>query len=485
VGTACGGGTSKKPDGGSGTLDGGARFSGTLQLTQAPVDVLFVIDDSSGMKPAQDKLLRAFPAFMSGLQGTPGLPSLHVAVVSTDMGAGDGTVLTCNAEGGKKGVLQNSARGACTDTTLKSGARYIENADGVTNYTGKIEDVFACIAALGDAGCEFAHPFAAIERALGIDYLAAVPAENQGFLRKDAILAIVIVANEDDCSASPASNSPNDEIPLFDTTQNRLLSSQLGPFGKFRCNEFGHQCDDGSGNFIHPDRNAPGNNMSAMVRYAECRSNEAEGYLLSVVDMANRLKRLKPNPGQVVVVSFQAPSSPYTVTWKAPEMPDSSCGAASCPWPLIAHSCTASDGSVGDPGVRTAALVEQFRDDGLVAPICDDDFAPSLDLAATLVKSRAAAPCLPGAIGSNADGTEPDCKVTEHFVDANGTPVDKQLPYCSGDATPAPCWQLLAQPAVCAYRALKVKPDPGVPQAGGETFRYDCAPCVPGASCYQ
>lgn len=482
VGTACGGGAGIKPDGGG--LDGGARWSGTLQLTQAPVDVLFVIDDSSGMNRAQDKLLRAFPAFMTRMQGPPGLPNLHVAVVSTDMGAGDGTVPTCNAEGGKNGILQNSPRGACTDTTLKGGARYIENAGGVTNYTGKIEDVFACIAALGEAGCAFEHPFAAIERALGIDYLGAPPVENAGFLRADAILAVVVLSNEDDCSASPSASSPNGEIPLFDTDMNKLISSQLGPPGNFRCNEFGHLCNDGAGNFVHPSRSAPGNSVSATVSYDACRSNDAEGYLLGVVDTANRLKTLKANPGGIVAISIQPPSMPYTVTWKAPVTSDSSCGAASCPWPQIAHSCAASDGSVGDPAVRAAELIDQFGDDGRVAPICDDDFAPSLDLAATLVKSRAAAPCLPGSIGPNATGTEPDCKVTEHYVDANGTPIDKQIAYCSGNATPAPCWRLLPAP-VCAHRALRVMPDPDVPQAGSETFTYDCAQCVPGPGCYN
>ena len=481
VGTACGGGAGNKPDGGG--LDGGARWSGTLQLTQAPVDVLFVIDDSSGMRRAQDKLLRAFPAFMTRLQGPPGLPNLHIAVVSTDMGAGDGTVPACNAEGGKNGILQNSARGACTDTTLKGGARYIENADGVTNYTGKIEDVFACIAALGEAGCSFEHPFAAISRALGVDGFGAAPLENKNFLRPDAYLVIVMLTNEDDCSASPG-QGPNNRIPLFDTAANTNMASQLGPPENFRCNEFGHLCDDGTGNFAHPNRNAPANNVSAMVTYAACRSNDAEGYLLGVVDTANRLKSLKADPAQIVVMSIQAPASPYTVTWKAPVTADSSCGAASCPWPQIAHSCTASDASVGDPGVRAAELVAQFGDNGLVAPICDDDFAPSLDLAATLVKSRAVAPCLPGAIGSNATGTEPDCKVTEHYVDANGASVDKALPFCSGNDTPAPCWRLEARP-VCASRAMVIKPDPAVPPSGSETFTYDCAKCVAADFCYQ
>jgi hypothetical protein len=481
AGTACGGGPGNKPDGGDGGLDGGGgRWTGTLALTQAPLDVLFVIDDSPGMKPAQDKLLRAFPTFMTRLQGPPRLPDLHIAVVSQDMGAGDGSIPGCNADRGKKGIFQSTARGACTATNLNAGATYIANADGVKNYTGNIEDVFACIAALGDTGCDYEHPFDAIRRALGVDGRGAALAENQGFLREEAILAIILMTNEDDCSASPG-DGPNGEIPLFDTSFNMNIASQLGPLGKFRCNEFGHMCSKGAESPMHPDRRAPANDVSAMVTYASCTSNEQEGYLLSTVDTAMRLKSLKTKPDQVAVVSIQAPSSPYTVTWKAPSPPDSSCGAASCPWPQIAHSCTASDGTVGDPGVRTEELARQFGDNGLVVPICDADFASSMDLAATLLKSMSVAPCLPGPIGVKTNvGT--DCNVTEHYMDSNGMPVDKQIPSCSENGKAAPCWQLLTV-AACVHPAMRVMPDPDVPQSGTETFTYDCAKCKTGDAC--
>ena len=49
-----------------------------------------------------------------------------------------------------------------------------------------------------------------------------------------------MITNEDDCSAAPG-------VPLFDTGSNFNIASQLGPYRNFRCNEFGHLCDDGSG----------------------------------------------------------------------------------------------------------------------------------------------------------------------------------------------------------------------------------------------
>ena len=85
------------------------------------------------------------------------------------MGAGDGSVDSCNSTGGKKGIFQYTARGTCTATDLQQGATYISDIAGPRNYTGNLEDVFTCIAALGEGGCGFEHQFAAILRSLGAD----------------------------------------------------------------------------------------------------------------------------------------------------------------------------------------------------------------------------------------------------------------------------------------------------------------------------
>jgi hypothetical protein len=293
------------------------------------------------------------------------------------MGAGDGSIASCSPTGGKNGIFQYTPRGNCTATTLAAGATYISDVGGVRNYTGNLEDVFTCIAALGEAGCGFEHQFAAITRALGADGYAP-PFENEGFLRPDALLAIVLLTNEDDCSASPG-------VPLFDTGSNTNIASQLGPPANFRCNEFGHMCGG-----MHPSRLAPNNDVTAMVNYSVCSSNDGEGYLLSALDTANRIKALKPDPSQVIVAAIAGPPVPYKVTWKAPASADSSCGAASCPWPVIAPSCTAPDGSFADPAVRIAALAGQFGSNGLVLPICATDLAPSLQLVAATILGRLA-----------------------------------------------------------------------------------------------
>src|ERR1022692_2999883 len=51
------------------------------------IDILFMIDDSSSMSAMQTKLQAQLPTFMNVLEGLPMVPSLHIAVVSSDMGA--------------------------------------------------------------------------------------------------------------------------------------------------------------------------------------------------------------------------------------------------------------------------------------------------------------------------------------------------------------------------------------------------------------
>ena len=116
------------------------------------LDVLFMVDNSSSMRLQQANLTTNFPMFMDALKALPGgLPNIHVAVVSSDMGAGDGNIAGCNSTGGGNGVFQYTARGTCTATNLQAGNTYISNVGGQANYTGDISNVFTCIATLPSA----------------------------------------------------------------------------------------------------------------------------------------------------------------------------------------------------------------------------------------------------------------------------------------------------------------------------------------------
>jgi MYXO-CTERM domain-containing protein len=331
------------------------------------LDVLFMVDNSSSMRLSQTNLLTNFPGFMDVLKNMPGgLPNIHVAVVSSDMGAGDGSFAGCSASGGDNGVFQYTPRGSCAVSPLTAGATYLSNVGGVANYTGDISAAFSCIAALGDTGCGFEHQFASVARALGADGRPA-PAENQGFLRADALLAIVMVTNEDDCSARPG-------VPIFDTSSNINLASEVGPPSNYRCNEFGHVCAG-----ARPPRQAPNGQVTDTVTLQSCTSSECDGWLVPVSEFASRIKALKAAPAsEIVVAAIAGPSAPYQVHWRAASTADTSCGKASCPWPEVTHACVAADTSFADPGIRVNQWVSAFGNNGIASSICDVSFAPAL-----------------------------------------------------------------------------------------------------------
>jgi hypothetical protein len=128
--------------------------------------------------------------------------------------------------------------------------------------------------------------------------------------------------------------------------------------------------------------------MNATVSYPLCTSNDSEGYLLAVADTATRIKSLKSAPGQIIFAAITGAPAPYKVLWKAPSIADTSCGLASCPWPVIDHSCTAADGSFADPAVRIVELASQFGTNGIVHSICADSLAMPLQNVAQAINAR-------------------------------------------------------------------------------------------------
>jgi hypothetical protein len=358
--------------GGGGTgvigIDAGGTGTDAAFRPTRDVDMLFMIDNSSGTRLLQDNLSRNFPTFTNALRNlSGGLPDLHIAVVTSDLGAGDGSIAGCSADGGDDGVFQYTARGTCTSTNLDPGATFIADVGGVKNYTGNLEDVFTCIAAAGNNGCGFEQPLASVARALGADG-RPMPVENQGFLRPDALLFIVLVTDEDDCSAPPGS-------ALFDTIGNQNLASQLGPPANFRCNEFGHLC-----NGVKPPRLAPNGSVNDTVTLDGCVSAEGAGMLTPLATLRAQIRSLKLFPDQqILVAAIAAPSAPYTVEWRNPSVSDTG------PWPVIDVSCTAPDGSLGTPAVRINEFARGFGANGQTSSLCVDNFAPILsNLAAQL-----------------------------------------------------------------------------------------------------
>jgi len=425
------------------------------------LDVLFMIDNSSSMTVMQQKLAAQIPEFVTALQSLPtGLPNLHIAVVSSDMGApGDSTTsLGCTRSGddgqfrfgASSGVSTNQHPGldgggtggapagadagapGCAGASLNSGATYVSNVDGVANYTGDLSTLLSCMTALGDNGCGFENQLASISRALGADGSPA-PASNAGFLRPDAQLAIIVLSNEDDCSA-PANTVL---YSLNGGLQN--ISNPLGPIANYRCNQFGHLCVDPAASGatclteppLHPPADAQMTASGPTLDLTDCESDDSYGMLTSVSSFVNGIRALKADPdNQIVVGAIVAPPTPYTVAW-APASGGQNVGSGEL-WPLVEHSCgpaggddvnpagqTTTDETFGDPAVRIGQWVQAFGANGVTASICDGSYASAFSAVVNKIGAH-----LTGGSGS-ASG-------------AGGTSGAATIPVCPNGVTQVP-----------------------------------------------
>ncbi|HEY4395315.1 MAG TPA: hypothetical protein VGP64_14695 [Polyangia bacterium] len=392
------------------------------------LDVLFMIDNSSSMTEMQQKLTDQIPQFVTALENLPtGLPNIHVAVVSSDMGApGDVTSSIGCTLAGDQGAFQNMPRGFCTATTLQNGATFISNVGGVVNYTGSLSDTLSCIALLGDKGCGFENQLGSVARALGADGSPA-PASNAGFLRPNAQLAIILLSNEDDCSAPP--NTPLYSLDVGGSNQQNIMNA-LGPIANYRCNAYGHLCVDAASStscLIEPPNHVPADAQisasGATVNFTECESADGSGLLSSVQGFVQGIRSLKADPdNQIVVGAIVAPPTPYTVTW-APAQNGQNTQPGEL-WPQVEHSCgpagsddvnplateNPTDGSFGDPAVRISQFVHGFGDNGIVGSVCDPSYQTAVNAIVGKIGQRLAGTASTGAgTGGSAGGALPVC----------------------------------------------------------------------------
>jgi len=153
------------------------------------IDIMFVIDDSGSMAQEQENLAANFPKFIDVLDGfvTEGGEPIDYRVALTSTGVSKSWseelfpgIPVNNTQTGMDGAFVQAA-----DCGMSR--RWIEKAD--TDPATQ----FACAAQLGTNGPANEMPLAALKQALENP-------TNNGFSRPDALLGIVILTDEDDCS---------------------------------------------------------------------------------------------------------------------------------------------------------------------------------------------------------------------------------------------------------------------------------------------
>jgi hypothetical protein len=373
-----------------------------------PADILFVIDNSGSMKEEQASLIANFPRFIDVLEGIEGgLPDLNIGVVTTDLGSdnevcGDG-------EGGRL----RSSPGTCSGPLGKS---YINTVEA--NYAGTLEEAFSCVADVGTGGCGFEQPLEASRLALsGI---------NPGFLRDGAILAVVFITDEDDCSISnQAMLDPAGDVGSF-----------FGPLDSFRCFEFGSECD-------------PDTPRAVGETLRDCKPRADSPYMYGVSGFADDLLALKSTSNNILVAGIYGPATDATVIWKDEEQQRFD----------LVPACESEFGEA-QPGFRMGSFLSRFAG-STSQSICQGDLGPALEYIAERLALKLDASCIVGNIDSDPSTpqVEADCSVWD-VVSVSGDPDPQQaMPQCDSPSSPSqtPCWTLSANPDKCAAQHTQLE----------------------------
>jgi hypothetical protein len=324
------------------------------------VDLLFMVDNSNSMADKQKLLVKEFPGLIEGLRsskfGPSGcttncrIPNVHIGVVTSDLGAGNYDLPSCETQGGDGGKLIYQPRVNTGCAVPKD--KWISYNEGTTNVTGssssdpvqQVKDAFSCIARVGDTGCGFEHQLEAAKKALDENV-------NPGFLRndpktnKDALLVTVLITDEDDCSAQ--------NTKLFDPAQTGL-TDPLGPLTSFRCFEFGITCDVNSRTTIGTRKNCVPKTGTGAYLYDPQR----------YIDFFKKVKKGPDGsaaPTRALVAAITGPTDRVEV-------------GVDGSTPTLKASCSSSQGDAA-PAIRIKSVIDGLGDQGESHSICAGEFA--------------------------------------------------------------------------------------------------------------
>jgi hypothetical protein len=475
------------------------------------LDLIFMIDNSPSMAKKQDKLKAQFPKLIDALKdpldGT--LPDLRVAILDSDLGTGGAyssgscgpNTSNGNNNYGDLGKFQMRNATACGVTN--SNALWLEYGNGqAVNYAGDINTVFTCLASnLGTMGCGEEHSLQTFEFAL---VAGGIGNESQHtMLRPGAYLGMVLLTDEDDCSAATNDGLFGDKDTL------------RGESASLRCATRSHACNGAN----LADATAPGypttaafsSPFSSCVARTDACPNATEGGsvtdtsvptacspLKSVKHMADEIKTLKNRPSDQIFIAgiFGWPLSDAdlaTATYKIAPVPNPNTADTAHPqvydyWPVCYDpnhppsnpdvvtgfdTDAAAWGATG--GLRLSAFIDEFGDNGVKFSICQPDYSAAMSKIGGTLSKKLQNLCVP-----SRGGQYDTC--TAHFLipDSNWNLVEDPtvVPKCSTSTSSSPCYALSSNPGACSgdeyFVEVRQAVDAGPSLPAGTMLAFDC-----------
>jgi hypothetical protein len=284
------------------------------------------------------------------------------------------------------------------------------------NYADSLEVAFAKLVFAGAGGCGFEQPLAAMRAALDNHPM------NVGFLRDKAVLGVVFLADEDDCSAKSTA--------LFGAD-----SPELGPLQSFRCTRFGVTCGvDGA----TPDE------MARPGPKGECGGNPSSALIDEIEPFRAFLAGLKAEPRHVVVGGIFGPAEQVSV--ELGPLP----GGGS-PVPRLALACS-NMGPMGveaaHPGARLQDFLDDFPDRSTSTTVCQSDYTGVMFQMGDLLRKTMGDSCVLDRLEDvepKTPGLQTDC-VVEELLGGTATAIES----CDTSKGALPCWELREGNPRCA-----------------------------------
>jgi hypothetical protein len=422
-------------------LEKSSELSKPLDLDDnRDVDILFVIDNSGSMAEEQARLARNFPAFVRRLEAMKA--DYRIVTTTTDVrhpmckgGSpedGDPVLRSCVDAVADGAFVFNDidASYACTDHCKLSPAElavqpsldpdrvlrahpWLESIAGATNLPAgvAVADAFACYGPQGLDGCAYESPLEAMR--LAIDK----GREAGGFVREEAILSVVVVTDEADCSSNPAHDAAFTSEPTFWNPEAPQRTSAIcwragvacdGPGPVYgECHAADHDVDG------EPGAAAEDAVLHPVGRYVEfLRGIEAADPAAAAADG-------QPNPRAVLLSLITGVPAGYDQGEAEIPYCDAEPGSEQAVNFGVAPGCVAEDGLGGSavPPVREREVAEAFAAEGErnLFSICQDDYSPALEQIAAQLEREFKPVCGNGCYAdadAETPALEPDCKVT-------------------------------------------------------------------------
>jgi hypothetical protein len=354
------------------------------------LDLLILVDNSPGMKEKQDALISAFPRLLETLAGADGtLPNLHLGVATSDMGTSGAAPYGQCTSSGDGGTMHNGA------LVLADGARYLSDVrdptrppNRLTNFTGSLDAAFRELASVGSSGCGFEQHLSALRTSL-------TSPVNVGFLRRDAFLSIVVLADEDDCST----------VPSFFGAAATLTS--------FHCTAEGIACDDVADMRVAGERHG-------------CHVRTNPPLMQDVAAIVADVRNLKAAPDLMTSFAIIAgPKTPFAIGLDAISQA-----------PKLLSSCSyagTSGPQASVPALRLSAAANAFAHH-VEANLCQADLAPAMrEVGRDIVSAMRGDPCFARPLQLPVH-----CTVTDEAADG----ASAEISPCNATGDNLPCWRV-------------------------------------------